>query len=168
MAEWVIERLNRSHDRESFCSGQEVLDRFLKTLVTQYEKKRLGRTFVATAAGANKVFGFYTSAAGSFALDALPEVARKALPKHPIPTVHLGRLAVDLTCQGQGLGEALLFHFLHEALAVAQTLGVFAVDVWAMHDQARPFYLKYGFIPLEDAPLHLYLPLKTVEKMFDR
>jgi hypothetical protein len=46
-------------------------------------------------------------------------------------------------------------------------VGVFAADVWAMDEQACPFYLKYGFIPLEDAPLHLYLPIETVEQMFD-
>jgi GNAT superfamily N-acetyltransferase len=134
--------------------------------VGQYEKRRLGRTFVATAPGEKKVLGYYTAASGAFALDALPESGRKGLPKHPVPTIHLGRLAVDRSCQGKGLGEALLFHFLHKALEVSEELGVFAVDVWSMDEQALPFYLKYGFIPLEDAPLHLYLPLGTVEKMF--
>jgi len=167
MADWVIERLDRSHDRESFSCGQEPLDTFLKTLVTQYEKRRLGRTFVATAAGDKKVLGYYTIAAGSFALDVLPEAARKGLPKHPLPTVHLGRLAVDLTCQGKRLGETLLFHFLHQALEASHNLGIFAVDVWAMHNEARPFYVNYGFMSLADAPLHLYLPMKMVEKMFN-
>jgi GNAT superfamily N-acetyltransferase len=167
MADWVIERLDRSHDRESFSCGHEPLDNFLKTLVTQYEKRRLGRTFVATASGDKKVLGYYTIAAGSFALDVLPEAARKGLPKHPLPTVHLGRLAVDLTCQGKRLGETLLFHFLQQALEASHNLGIFAVDVWAMHDEARPFYVKYGFMPLADAPLHLYLPMKMVEKMFN-
>jgi GNAT superfamily N-acetyltransferase len=166
MAEWVIERLDKTHARGSFFCGKEPLDTFLKTLVSQYEKKRVGRTFVAAAAGEKKVLGYYTTATGSFALDALPEGRRKGLPKHPIPTVHLGRLAVDQSCQGQGLGETLLFHFLHKARAVSEELGVFAVDVWAMDEQALPFYLKYGFSPLEKAPLHLYLPIGTVEKMF--
>jgi GNAT superfamily N-acetyltransferase len=166
MADWVIERLSRFHERDGFSCGQEALDTFLRTLVSQYEKRRLGRTFVACATGDKKVLGYYTSAANSFALDALPKAHRKGLPKHPIPTVHLGRLAVDLSCQGKRLGETLLFHFLHQALDVSHNLGVFAVDVWALHDAAKSFYLKYGFISLEDAPLHLYLPLKTVEKMF--
>src|SRR6266852_8931686 len=150
MAEWVIERLNASHDRSTFGCGDESLDMFLKSLVSQYEKRRLGRTFVATALGEKKVLGYYTSAAGSFAFDVLPESARKKLPKHPMPTVHLGRLAVELSCQGKRLGETLLFHFLYQALEVSHNLGVFAVDVWAMHEEARPFYLKYGFIALED------------------
>jgi GNAT superfamily N-acetyltransferase len=166
MAEWVIEPLDRSHDRKSFCCGKAPLDTFLKTLAGQYERRRVGRTFVATAQGEKRVVGYYTTAAGSFALNSLPEASRQGLPKHPLPTVHLGRLAVDLSCQGKGLGETLLFHFLHKALEVSQELGVFAVDVWALDEQACRFYLKYGFIRLEDAPEHLYLPLQTVGEMF--
>ncbi len=166
MADWVIERLDKSHERGAFCCGKEPLDTFLKALAGQYEKKRVGRTFVATACGDKKVLGYYTAATNSFALDALPAGRRKGLPKHPIPTVHLGRLAVDRSCQGKRLGEILLYHFLHKALEFSEELGVFAVDVWAMDEQALPFYLKYGFIPLEDAPLHLYLPIATVETMF--
>jgi hypothetical protein len=45
-------------------------------------------------------------------------------------------------------------------------VGAFAVDVWAMDDDARAFYEKYGFVPLEDNPSHLDLPMKTVEAMF--
>ena|ERR1700722_6193966 len=122
MADWVIDRLNRSHDRASFSCGNDSLDTFLRTLVGQYERRRLGRTFVATAPEEQKVLGFYTSAAGSFALDALPVSARKGLPKHPLPTIHLGRLAVDTSCKGMRLGETLLFHFLHKALEVSKEL----------------------------------------------
>jgi ribosomal protein S18 acetylase RimI-like enzyme len=166
MADWVIEPLNKSHDREPFSCGNDSLDRFLKTLAGQYEKKRLGRTFVATEAGQKRVFGFYTAATGSFSCESLPEADRKRLPRHPVPTAHLGRLAVDLSCRGRRLGETLLFDFLHRALQASADLGIFAVDVWATDEQARAFYLKYGFLTLQDAPLHLYLPLGTVEKMF--
>ena len=51
-------------------------------------------------------------------------------------------------------------------LNLSDKLGAFAVDVWA--PTTRPaFYLKYGFIPLEDNPLHLYLPMKTVRALFN-
>src|SRR5262249_30601710 len=165
-ADWVIERLDNSHERKQFSCGKESLDIFLKTLVSQYERKRIGRTFVAVPPGEKRVLGYYTSAAGSFTIASLPEDSRKGLPKHPLPTIHLGRLAVDLSCQGKGLGETLLFHFLHKALEVAQDLGVFAVDLWAVDEQACQFYTRYGFIPLNDSPLHFYLPLATVAKMF--
>lgn len=167
MAHWTIERLSSHHVREAFCCGDASLDAFLKTLVGQYEKRRLGKTFVAVQAGENTVGGYYTSAAGSFDLSVLPETQRRRLPKHPLPTVHLGRLAVDQNHQGQKLGETLLFHFLQSAVDAANTIGVFAVDVRATDEKSRDFYLKYGFLPRQDMPLHLYLHMKTVEQIFD-
>lgn len=167
MADWIIEPLSRHHDKDAFCCGNASLDAFLKDLAGQYEKRRLGKTFVAVREGERLVCGYYTSAAGSLDLSALAEKLRKRLPKHPLPTVHLGRLAVHQSHQGQRLGELLLFHFLRSALDASNTMGVFAVDVRATDDKARDFYLKYGFLPLQDLPLHLYLPMKTVEQMFE-
>jgi len=167
MADWVIEPLSHEHEREAFCCGNASLDAFLKDLAGQYEKRRLGKTFVAVRQGERLVCGYYTSAAGSLDLSALPEKQRKRLPKHPLPTVHLGRLAVDESHPGQKLGEILLFHFLLSALDAADTMGVYAVDGRATDDKARDFYLKYGFLPLQDLPLHLYLPMKTVKQMFE-
>src|SRR5262245_47037235 len=131
MAEWVIEPLGKHHERGGFCCGKPPLDHFLQTLVSQYQKKRIGRTFVAVAPGDVKVLGYYTTATGSFRLDSLPEQARKGLPNHPIPTVHLGRMAVDQSCRGKGLGVTLLFHFLCKALKLSEETGLYAVDVWA-------------------------------------
>lgn len=167
MDDGAIEPLRPGHDRATFSCGQPALDTFLHTLVTQYEKRRFGRTFVATERGATRVAGYYTLAAGSFALSCLPDATRRKLPKHPVPTVHLGRLAVDLAFRGRRLGEHHLFHALHNAVEVATKLGAFAVEVWAIDEAARAFYRKYGFLPLEDDPLHLYLPMQTVEAMFD-
>jgi GNAT superfamily N-acetyltransferase len=166
MASWKIELLASSHEREAFACGKAPLDNFLKNLAGQYERRRLARTFVAVAPGQREVLGYYTAATGSFAVDSLPRKERKGLPKHPLPTVHLGRLAVDRRCQGQGLGKTLLFHCLLHALGVSRSLGVFAVDVWSIDEEAAQFYLKYGFIPLQDAPSHLYLPIRTIEQLF--
>src|SRR5262249_42656456 len=139
---------------------------FLCALASQYEKRRLGRTFVAVEQGQARVAGYYTLAAGSIDIGAVPEADRKKLPKHPVPTVHMGRLAVDLSCRGQPLGETLLFHALRTSLTISRLAGAFAVDLLAIDEDARAFYLKYGFLALEDNPSHLYLPMKTVETLF--
>src|SRR4051812_28893077 len=115
MDPWVIERLTRTHERAPFSCGNATLDPFLTTLASQYEKKRIGRTFVATQPGSVRVCGYYTAAAGSFSLDALPEETRQRLPRHPVPSIHLGRLAVDLNYRGHGLGRTLLFHCLRQS-----------------------------------------------------
>jgi GNAT superfamily N-acetyltransferase len=166
MAEWVIDRLRATHERSGFSCGQPSLDTFLHTLVSQYEKRRLGRILVATEPNSTRVAGYYTLAAGAFDVSCLPEALRKKFPKHPLPTIHLGRLAVDQAFRGRRLGETLLFHALRTALELSEKLGACAVDVWAIDEEACRFYQKYGFLPLEDAPFHLYLPMKTIEALF--
>ncbi len=165
MAEWVIERLDASHERAEFHCGHPTLDSYLRTLVSQFERRRLGRTFVAVEAGASRVAGYYTLAAGSFDASNLPAAERKKLPRHPIPTIHLGRLAMDKAFQGQRLGETLLFHALRSALEVSEQVGAFAVDVMAIDDGAAAFYRNYGFIPFQDNPRHLHLPMRSVERL---
>jgi len=165
MADWVFAQLTAAHRRAEFSCGKPQLDLFLRTLVSQYEKRRLGRTIVATEPGRARVAGYYTLAAGSVDVACLPETLRKKLPKHPIPTIHLGRLAVDLLFRGQGLREALLLHALRAALGLSEKLGAFAVEVWCIDDEAKAFYRRYGFLAFSDDPLHCYLPMKTVEAM---
>ncbi|MGD0463431.1 MAG: GNAT family N-acetyltransferase [Tepidisphaeraceae bacterium] len=107
---------------------------------------------------------------GSVRFDVIPDHAKKRLPKYPIPTVHIGRLAVDVKFQGKGLGETLLVEALRKAATASSSVGVYAVDVIALHDRARSFYLKYGFVEMLDQPLHLFLPIaaaRAAAKMID-
>jgi GNAT superfamily N-acetyltransferase len=166
MAEWRIERLASAHDRGEFCCGKAPLDEFLRFHVTQYEKRSLGRTFVAARPDETRVLGYYTLASGSLAFETLPRSAAKKLPRHPVPVALLARLAVDDSVQGQGLGAELLMDALHRCLLLSQELGVFAVEVDAFGASARSFYVKYGFMPLEDNQQHLYIPMKTIRDEF--
>jgi len=157
---WSIVRLARTHDRSRFHCGQPTLDGFLRELAFQYEKRNLGRTYVLTRDDEVRVLGYYSLASGAIAFESLP--ADIKLPRHPIPVILLGRLAVDESIRGQGLGERLLVDALSRCLDLAEPLGVHAVEVHAIDDAARAFYLRYGFISLQDDPHHLYLPLKLV------
>lgn len=163
MAEWCIERLDPTHERADFACGNSALDTFLHSLVSQYEKRRLGRTYVAVRPGERRVLGYYTLASGAVSFVNLPPKAARKLPRHPIPVVLLARLAVDGTVRGQGLGGLLLADALRRCLALAEQLGIHAVAVDAIDEPARAFCIKYGFLPLEDNPLHLYLPISTIE-----
>jgi GNAT superfamily N-acetyltransferase len=163
VAEWRIEQLRASHDRGEFSCGKPPLDDFLRLRSSQYEKRRLGRTYVALFPGANMVAGYYTLAAGAIAVADLPPEAAKWLRKHPVPVLLLGRLAVDQKARGQGLGRALLRDALLRTLDLSEKLGVFAVEVLAIDADARDFYRKYGFVSLADNDLHLFLSMKTIE-----
>lgn len=162
MADWQFEPLGRDHVREAFSCGKPPLDDFLRRLVSQYEKRNLGRTFVAVRPGEKRVCGYYTLASGALAFEKLPVTSARKLTKHPIPVVLLARLAVDQAFQGQKLGEALLVDALRRCLDLADKLGIHAALVDAIDQQARGFYEKYGFVPLLDNELHLFLAVATI------
>jgi GNAT superfamily N-acetyltransferase len=166
MAEWVVERLGRAHQRAEFCCGKPPLDNFLHALVSQYEKRGLGRTYVAVRPGDARVWAYYTLASGAVAFDNLPPGAARKLPRHPVPVVLLARLAVDQAAQGQGLGAFLLVDALRRCQSLAQELGIHAVEVDALDEPAKAFYERFGFIALQDNPLHLYLPVATIRDAF--
>lgn len=166
MPVWNIEPLGKAHDRSSFACGKPSLDKFIRELASQYERRNMGRTFVVTRPPDSSVLGYYTLAAGAVAFQNLPADVSHKLPKHSIPVVHLGRLAVDERARGQGLGRLLLMDSLHRSLRLSDEAGIFAVEVFALDDEARQFYLKYGFASLVNDQYHLYLPMKAVRGIF--
>ncbi len=165
MAEWAVEPFGKAHDRADFACGKPPLDDFIRARVSQYEKRRLGKTFVAVPPGETKVLGYYTLAAGAVAFEHVPADASRKLPRHPVPVVLLARLAVDRSAQGRKLGEGLLLDALQRALGLSAALGVHAVEVDAIDEAAAAFYRKYGFTLLLDEPLHLYLPVAVIESL---
>jgi GNAT superfamily N-acetyltransferase len=168
MGEWLFEPLDRTHERSRFDSGRAPLDDFIRALVSQYEKRNLGRTYVAVRTGDKRVLGYYTLSSGSVSFQHIPEPSRKKLPRHPVPAALLARLAVDRSVQGQGLGAALLTDALARCLDLAGKVGIHAVEVDAIDEAARSFYEKYGFTPLLDNPLHLFLPVATIRQAFGK
>ncbi len=163
--DWPVERLDSSHQRDGFC-GKESLGNFMRLLVGQYERRKLGRTLVAVRSGERRVYGYYTLASGSVVFQDLPAKVAKRLPRHPVPVVLLARLAIDQTVQGLGLGKLLLMDALRRCLNLSGELGIDAVEVQAIDEEAKRFYEKFGFVSLQRDGLHLYLPIKTIEDGF--
>jgi GNAT superfamily N-acetyltransferase len=166
MDDWRIEPLDRTHKREEFACGKPPLDDFIRARASQYEKRHLGRTYVAVRAGERRVLGYYTIASNALTFEELPPKAAKKLPKHPVPVILLARLAVDLIARGQRLGEKLLINSLKRSLELSQSLGVHAVEVDAIDTEAKAFYERYGFTCLPGQALHLYLSIETMRSLF--
>lgn len=162
---WIIERLAKSHDRSLFSCGQPTLDDWLKMRAGQFDRKDLARTFVAVGAEQSRVLGYYALASHRVRFEVLSEDQAKDLPKMDVPVLLLGRLAVDRSMHGKGLGSFLLIDALRRALQVSKEIGIRAVEVDALDPRARSFYLKYGFASLLDDPNHLYLPMHVIRKL---
>jgi GNAT superfamily N-acetyltransferase len=165
MDPWIIERLATRHDRKMFSCGVASLDDWLHRAASQYDRRNLARTYVAVQPDSSRVFGYYAVSNHRVEFEALPADQAKGLPRIDVPVVLLGRLAVDRSMQGQGLGSLLLIDALRRIVHVANEVGVRAVEVHAIDDHARNFYLHYGFVPLRDDLRHLFLPLDVVRKL---
>lgn len=146
-----------SHGLGEFCSGEEILDHWLKRRALKNEAAGASRTYVVC--DGLQVIGYYALATGSAMLDVAPGKIKRNMPD-PIPLIILGRLATDVRYQGQGLGRGLLKDALLRSLQVAQQVGVRALLVHALSEQAKQFYLHHGFVesPLDE--MKLFLPLQ--------
>ncbi len=151
--------LDAAHDRGVFASGSDPLDRYLREQVTQDVRRRVTACFVALAED-SRIAGYYTLASASLLLADLPATTAKKLPRYPsVPTVRMGRLAVDQAFKSKGLGGALLAAALHRAARSAIAAHALVVD--AKDEAAAAFYRHHGFIALPDSPLVMFLPLAT-------
>ena len=158
---YIIEPLSSTHDRTAFDCGEPTLNDFLRRFARQNDEKGLSRTYVAILPPEPKIYGYYSISSGAIEFSTMPE----KLPRYPVPVIHLGRLAVDVNTKGQGLGKILVLDALRRAASVSKHLGIFAVEVYALNDAARDFYLNYGFASLLDDERHLYLTMKVVRKL---
>lgn len=160
-AEYRVEPLSKKHDRQNFDCGEESLNDFLKRFARQNDEKGISRTYVAVKGEGPKIFGYYSLSGSSVKFDLVPD----NLPRYPVPFIHLGRLAVDVSAKGEGLGKALLFHALNRSADIAQQLGIYAVEVFALNESARQFYLQFGLTELKDDKFHLYITIKDILKL---
>ena len=158
-----VAALDLSTDRASFKSGVEPLDRYFRTQVSQDIKRRVTACFVATDAH-GRMAGYYTLASASVLLVDLPEALGKKLPRYPsIPAVRIGRLAVDQSFKGIGLGAALLADALRRAGKAEIAAYAFLVD--AKDQDAASFYAHHGFMALPDQALCMFIALETVKDL---
>ncbi len=158
---FVIEKLSSRHDRSAFDCGVEELNAYLKKYSGQHERRGISRTYVGVEEGKRPALGYYSISSGAVAFETVPE----SMPRHPVPVALIGRLAVDKSARGQGLGEMLLVHALRSAQRASEVVGIYAVVVDAWDEAARKFYLKYGFDELRDDRFHLYLSTKVIKRL---
>jgi predicted N-acetyltransferase YhbS len=75
----------------------------------------------------------------------------------PVPVIVLGRLAVDSTFHGQGIGTGLLRDAVLRIVQAAEIAGIRAILVHAISEGAKRFYEKYGFASSPVDPLTLMI-----------
>lgn len=150
------EPLIERHDTRAFTCGVESLDTWLKRRALKNQTTGASRTFVACEG--RRVVAYYALASGAIAVDEAPGRFRRNMPD-PIPVVVLGRLAVDRSVKGMGIGRALVRDAGLRVVQAAAMIGVRGLIVQALSAQARAFYEQVGFDPSPLDPMILMITL---------
>lgn len=159
----VIEHLDKAvHDRRDFDCGESDLNDYLKFTARQHMDKGYAQVWVAVSEQASpRIIGYYTLSTSALQPEEAP--GKPSIKK--IPVVLLGRLAVDNRYKGQQIGVRLLFHAQRSTLLLSRRIGIHALVVDALDEQAAAFYRKYDFKELTTGPLHLYKTIKDIEAL---
>ncbi len=149
--------IREGDEKATFDSGEPSLDQYLRSRALANHAEGASRCFVTCRDG--RVVGFYALASASVERSASSGRVRRNMPD-PVPVILLSRLAVDRKEHGKGLGKHLLRDAISRAVQAADLIGVRAMLVHALHDDARAFYAHFGFEPSPTDPLHLLLLIK--------
>ena len=161
-----IELLDRSHDRDGFDCGSEPLNLFLRQTARQHAERGISRTFVLVeedTAEPKPVLGFFSLNICQIKPASLSPQEAKKLPRD-ISAVRLGRLAVDRSCQRQGIGRTLLVAAMGKVIEIFNRAGGIGLFVDAKDQQAKRYYEQFGFISLPSNELELFLPVRTIQE----
>lgn len=160
-----VEALGPHHDRNSFVSGVEPLDRYFRSQAGQDARKNMAAPFVLVLPD-GAIGGYYTLSATGVKLTEFPVDITRKLPRYPLVLATLlGRLAVDQNYRGRGYGRFLLADALFRA--VRSEIASFAVVVDAKDEAARRFYECESFLPSPDRHLRLFRPMTDIVKLFE-
>jgi GNAT superfamily N-acetyltransferase len=163
VSDWLEASLGKQHNRAAFDCGDGDLNIYLQRYARQNHESGGAKTFVAAPfEQPARILGFYSLSPASLDYARTPAIARRGLARYEVPVFRLGRLAVERSVQGRGLGGGLLLAAGKRCLAVAQEVGGVALLIDAKNERAATWYEGYGAVRLEDAPLSLILPFATL------
>lgn len=163
MTRYLIRQLDAAVDVAPFNCGTSPLDEYIRRYASQDVRKNVARVFVATPENQpERLAGFFTLSAGSVNCSELPPAMARKLPRYPVPVALIGRLAVDIQFQGQGLGAILLADACHKVVQASEVLAVVGIVVDAKDQTTAAFYSHFGFIPLPGRLDRFLLPTSVL------
>lgn len=160
---WREEAISRLHERKAFDCGSPELNHYLHNYARQNHESGGAKTFVAVLpVEPARILGYYSISPGAIEFARVPAALTKKLGRYDVPVFRLGRLAIDLSTQGKGLGGDLLLAAGLRAIAVAGQIGGVALAIDAKDAKAAIWYERFGALRLLDDGLKLVLPLSAI------
>lgn len=172
-AQYTVEPFDpKTQDRAAFTCGVQQIDNYLKLTAKKGSKADVVRIWVVLDKGRG-IVGFYGINMHSVVAEEMPAALAKKAPKHGVlPAAFISMIGVHQSMQGQGLGSALLADALSRIGRVSDEIGSCAVllDVFDCGDpeivaRRKTYYESFGFTPLPDQPLRLFMPIQTVRAL---
>lgn len=161
------ELLTPDHVLDGFDCGRASLNVWLDRHARQATAAGSARTYVLVDSAQGRVVGYHALAAAGVEREAATARVIKGMPRYPVPVVLLARLAVDVSGTRRGLGAWLLRDAMTRTLAASETIGVRAMLVHAIDNDAREFYIRHGLEPSPTDPLHLMILIKDIARGLD-
>lgn len=147
---WTFEEFDKRYDRSKFDCGNSVLNNYLKHQVA-HDVARKANVPLVSVNSAQEVIGYYTLSSSAVSFASFPARLKKKIAPYPVSVARIGRLAVDNSSKGLGLGKDLLFHAIDRVEQISTKIGIRAIIVDAIDTNAEKFYLKYGFEYLQSS-----------------
>lgn len=159
---FALRQLDKQALVSAFDCGVLALNDYVRRYASQDVRRNVARVFVCSpVVDPVKVAGYYTLSAANVQCTDLPANMAKKLPRYPIPVALMGRLAVDITFQDQGIGSILLIDACKKLRRAQDFLAVAGLVVDAKGESVVRFYLHFGFVRLGES-MRLFLPMDTM------
>ena len=164
----------KTHDRAAFSCGVPQIDNYLKLSAKKGSKADVVRVWVVVDEKSN-IVGFYGINMHAADVRDMPEAYKKRTGKHGLlPAAFIAMIGVDESQQGNGIGSALVADALSRIARVSDEIGtcVIVLDVFDDGDaetvaRRKTYYESFGFHPLPDQPLRLFMPVQTARELTD-
>lgn len=171
MDDLIIDILNEDaeYNLADFDCGETSLNVFLSDHLRRQHNGKILRGYVLQSQdNVPKVLGYYTLSGSCFERATLPsKTQQKKVPYHNVPSVTLGRLAIDKSLHKQGYGSMLVTHAMRVVYRASLAVGVHGLFVEALNDKAKNFYISLGFTALVgENENSLFYPTTSIEKLF--
>jgi GNAT superfamily N-acetyltransferase len=154
--------LSVHHDVSAFENGKHTsLDQWLKERAHQSDGVSARTYVVCRSKEPSRVVGYYALSTAMEERLILPRAKlRHGLPSQ-VPLLLIGRLAIDRSLQGRGLGADLLSDAVRRCCAAADIAGARAIIAHAIDEEAARFYVHHGFLRSGPGELVMILPIET-------
>ncbi len=153
------EAFNSTHDTASFNCRSERLNDWLKESALKFEGET-ARTYVVTAG--KRVIAYYCLSTAVIDRKMATNKIKQNSPSS-IPCILIGRLATDCNWERKGIGSGLLKDAYLRILEAEKIVGIKALIVDVLDQDAKEFYIKNGFIVSPIEPRKLMMSIKDIK-----